>query len=71
MTGMIVPFKTSCADHTGHAGGWMIEWDGAKFNKSSDLIVPAREAITPLETAEAAKYAEANKPWPVNTECKM
>jgi len=71
MTGMIVPFKTSCADHTGHAGGWMIEWDGAKFNKTSDLIVPAREAITPLETAEAAKYAEANKPWPVNTECKM
>jgi branched-chain amino acid transport system substrate-binding protein len=71
MAGMIVPFQTSCANHTGHGGGWMLEWDGAKFTKVSDLLTPDREAIAPLETAEAAKYAEANKPWPINEECKM
>jgi branched-chain amino acid transport system substrate-binding protein len=70
-TGMIVPFKTTCADHTGHGGAWMLEWDGAKFNKVSDLITPDRDAIAPLEAAEAAKYAAANAPWPVSTECKM
>ena len=71
MSGMIVPFKTSCADHTGHGGGWIIQWDGTKFEKVSDLLMPDRAVIEPLEAAEAAKYAEANKPWPLNDECKM
>ena len=22
--GMLVPFKTTCANHTGHGGGWML-----------------------------------------------
>lgn len=71
MEGMIVPFKTTCADHTGHAGAWVVEWDGGKFNRVSDLLKPDRAAIEPLEAAEAKKYAEANAPWPVNEECKM
>ncbi|WP_157015708.1 ABC transporter substrate-binding protein [Mesorhizobium xinjiangense] len=71
MTGMLVPFKTSCADHTGHGGGWMLEWNGSKFEKVSDLITPDREAIAPLEAEKAKEYAEANAPWPVNDECKM
>ncbi len=69
MTGMVVPFSTSCADHTGHGGGWIIEWDGAKFNKASDLIMPDRAAIEPLEAAKAKEYADANQPWPTQ-ECK-
>ncbi len=71
MSGMIVPFKTSCADHTGHGGGWMLEWNGTKFEKVSDLITPDREAIAPLEAEKAKEYAEANAPWPINEECKM
>jgi branched-chain amino acid transport system substrate-binding protein len=71
MEGMIVPFKTSCADHTGHGGAWMLEWDGAKFVKASELITPDREAIMPLETETAKEYATANAPWPTNEECKM
>jgi len=70
-TGMLVPFKTSCADHAGHGGGWMLQWDGAKFVKASDLIKPDRAEIEPLEEAEAKKYAEANQPWEMNEECKM
>jgi branched-chain amino acid transport system substrate-binding protein len=69
--GMIAPFKTTCANHAGHGGGWILQWDGAKFTKASDLLTADRDAITPLEQAKAKEYAEANKPWPINEECKM
>jgi branched-chain amino acid transport system substrate-binding protein len=71
MEGMIVPFKTTCADHTGHGGAFMLEWDGTKFVKASELIMPDRDAIVPLEIEKAKEYAAANAPWPVNEECKM
>jgi branched-chain amino acid transport system substrate-binding protein len=67
MAGMIVPFSTSCADHTGHGGAWMLEWDGAKFITVSDLITPDRDAITGLEAEKAKEYADANQPWPMQT----
>lgn len=71
MSGMIVPFKTTCADHTGHGGAWIIEWDGSKFERVSDLLTPDRAAIEPLEDEEAAKYAEANAPWATNEDCSL
>lgn len=71
MTGMVPPFSTSCADHAGHSGAWMLEWDGTKFVKVSDVLKADQEAIAPLVEAEAKKYAEANAPWPINEECKM
>lgn len=71
MGGMIVPFATTCADHTGHGGAWMLQWDGAKFVKVSDLIKADRDAIKPLEAAKAKEYADANQPWPVNADCKL
>jgi branched-chain amino acid transport system substrate-binding protein len=71
MSGMIVPFQTTCANHTGHGGGWIIEWDGERFNRVSDILQADRERITPLEAEEAAKYAEANAPWPMNDECEL
>ncbi len=69
--GMLVPFQTTCANHTGHGGAWMLEWDGAKFNKVSDLLTPDTATIAELEKAEAAKYAEANAPWTMNDECSL
>ncbi|EEX16634.1 ABC branched amino acid transporter family, periplasmic substrate-binding subunit [Citreicella sp. SE45] len=71
LTGMVPPFSTSCSNHTGHSGGWILEWDGAKFVKASDLIMPDSEAISELEIAKAKEYAEANAPWPVNEDCQM
>ncbi|MDO6583970.1 ABC transporter substrate-binding protein [Salipiger sp. 1_MG-2023] len=71
LTGMVPTFSTSCSNHTGHSGGWMLEWDGAKFVKASDLIMPDSEAISELETAKAQEYAEENAPWPVNEDCQM
>ncbi|SDK18596.1 ABC transporter substrate-binding protein [Aliiruegeria lutimaris] len=69
MTGMVPPFSTSCSNHTGHSGAWMLEWDGEKFVKASDLLMPDAEFIAPLEEANSLEYAEANAPWPMNEAC--
>lgn len=69
MTGMVPPFSTSCANHTGHSGAWMLEWNGEQFVQASELLQADREVIAPLEEAAAQKYAEDNAPWPVNEDC--
>ena len=71
MTGMMAPFSTDCANHSGRGGAWMLEWDGAKFVKVSNLLHADQGVVAPLIQAEAGKYAEANAPWPMNEDCKM
>jgi branched-chain amino acid transport system substrate-binding protein len=70
MAGMVPPFSTSCGNHSGHSGGWMLQWDGAKFVKVSDLLEADQAMIEPLVLEGAKKYAESNAPWPVNEACK-
>lgn len=70
MGGMMGPFSTSCTDHSGGAGAWMLEWDGSKFVKVSDLLMADRPAVAALVASEAGKYAEANAPWPANQACE-
>lgn len=68
LDGMVVPFSTSCKDHTGHGGGWILEWDGAKFVKASDEIKQAdRATIDALAATKAKEYADANQPWATQT----
>jgi branched-chain amino acid transport system substrate-binding protein len=67
LDGMIAPFKTSCANHTGHSGAWMLEWDGAKFVKASELLTADRATIDELVKVKAKEYADANQPWPTQT----
>ncbi len=68
LDGMVVPFSTSCANHTGNGGAWILEWDGAKFVKTSDTVHQAdRASIDALAAAEAKKYADANQPWATQT----
>ncbi|WP_136442945.1 ABC transporter substrate-binding protein [Pacificoceanicola onchidii] len=69
LTGMVAPFSTSCSNHTGHSGGWMLEWDGAKFVKVSDHLTPNVASYQELANTKAAEYAEANAPWPTNENC--
>ncbi|MEO4000492.1 ABC transporter substrate-binding protein [Mesorhizobium sp. CAU 1732] len=66
---MMAPFSTSCSNHTGHASAWMVEWDGAKFVKASDLLTADRASIDPLVEKASAEYAAANQPWGMNDEC--
>ncbi|MFW2543010.1 ABC transporter substrate-binding protein [Primorskyibacter sp. 2E107] len=69
LDGMVPPFKTSCSDHTGRSGGWMLEWDGEKFVKVSDHLMPNVDGYKALVAEKAAEYAEANAPWSVNEAC--
>ncbi|SEK27467.1 amino acid/amide ABC transporter substrate-binding protein, HAAT family [Roseivivax marinus] len=71
ISGMVPPFETSCADHTGQGGGWMLEWNGSEFVQASDLLKPEMDKIAPLVEANAQEYADANAPWPVNEECNV
>lgn len=70
MTGMIGPFSTSCANHAGHGGAWMLEWDGARFVKTSHLLTADPDMIAPLVELEAGKFAEAHAPWLLNEACR-
>jgi branched-chain amino acid transport system substrate-binding protein len=69
MTGMIAPFATSCSDHSGNGGAWMLEWDGRQFVPVSALLHADRAAVTSLVMTEADKYAEAHPPWTMNDGC--
>jgi branched-chain amino acid transport system substrate-binding protein len=55
MSGMIVPFQTTCANHTGHGGAWIMEWNGERFERISDLLQADRERNRPREEAQAEK----------------
>ena len=67
--GMVSPLKLSCADHSGHAGVWVTEWDGSKFVAASDAITPMTEMLAPMYKQAATAYAESNAPWETQ-ECK-
>jgi len=70
LTGMMAPFSTSCANHTGHSGAWILEWDGTQFVQASDLLQADQAVIEPLVAEKAAEYAAANAPWPMNEACE-
>lgn len=69
MTGMIAPFETSCADHSGHGGAWMLEWDGQQFVPVSGVLKADRAAVMSLVMTEADNFAAAHSPWTMNYGC--
>ncbi len=70
LDGMVPPFSTSCSNHTGHSGGWMLEWNGSAFEKVSDHLTPNVDGYMALAAEKAAEYAEANAPWAMNEGCE-
>jgi branched-chain amino acid transport system substrate-binding protein len=58
----------SCTDHNGHQAAYMQQWDGTKWVKVSDWIVPMKEKVRPLLEAAAKDYVSKNQPWPPRTE---
>jgi branched-chain amino acid transport system substrate-binding protein len=62
------PLKVSCADHNGHHAAYMQQWDGTKWVKISDWIVPMRDKVRPLLEAAATDYVTKNTGWPKRTE---
>jgi len=58
----------SCSDHNGHQSAFMQQWDGTKWVKASEWIVPMKERVRPLLEAAARDYVAKNQPWPARTE---
>ena len=57
-TGLIPPFKLSCADHEGAAQVKFIQWDGSKWHEISDWIEGDREMLRPMVEASSEQYAK-------------
>jgi branched-chain amino acid transport system substrate-binding protein len=62
------PIQLSCADHNGHNGIYLVQWDGAKWNKASDWLPPLKDKVMALINSAAAAYVKANAGWPKRTE---
>src|ERR1700730_9544424 len=68
MEGFAAPVKLSCADHNGHGGMSLVEWDGTKWNTTVPSIEPIKEKVLPLINSTAEEYVKANAGWPKRTE---
>ncbi|MFE1600915.1 ABC transporter substrate-binding protein [Methylobacterium sp. ID0610] len=68
LTGFAASLRLSCANHSGHLAGLVVEWNGAKWVTASDKIAPLRQRLRPRLDAAAkafvARAAEAGQPWP-------
>ncbi len=62
------PINVTCEDHNGHHSAYMQQWDGAKWVKTSDWILPMKDKVQPLLEAAARDYVTKNQPWPKRTE---
>ncbi len=68
LEGFAAPIHLSCADHNGHAGIYLAEWDGAKWTKASGWIEPIKDKVLPLIDSAASSYVTGNAGWPKRTE---
>lgn len=59
--GVMRPISTSCQDHMGAAWARIHQWDGAKFNWSSDWYQADESVLKPMVKAAADKYAAEKK----------
>ena len=60
--GVMRPISTSCSDHQGASWARMHQWDGKKWNFTSDWMQQDDAIIKPMIKAAADKYA-AEKKW--------
>jgi len=56
--GIMRPLQTSCADHMGGDWARIIQWDGAKFQVTSDWYQADHSIIDPMVKEQAARYAK-------------
>lgn len=62
------PVRLSCEDHNGHHAAFVMQWDGAKWNRVTDWIAPERTRIRPMLEEAARAYATSNAGWPQRQE---
>jgi branched-chain amino acid transport system substrate-binding protein len=68
LPGFASPIHLSCADHNGHSGISLVQWDGTKWNTTVPSIQPIKDKVMPLINSTAEDYVKANTGWPKRTE---
>jgi branched-chain amino acid transport system substrate-binding protein len=68
LEGFAAPIHLSCADHNGHDGIYLAQWDGSKWTKASGWIEPIKDKVLPLIDSAATSYVSSNAGWPKRTE---
>lgn len=68
LEGFSAPLKLSCTDHNSDKGLFVLEWDGSKFVKATDVIRPEQDKVQPLIDEAAKSYATQNSGWPTRSE---
>jgi branched-chain amino acid transport system substrate-binding protein len=68
LEGFAEPLKLTCTDHNGHKAAFLQEWDGEKWVRTTDLIEPLHDRVSPLLKAAAQEYATKNTGWAKRTE---
>jgi branched-chain amino acid transport system substrate-binding protein len=48
LPGVAAPIHLTCADHNGHGGISLVQWDGTKWNTTVPLIQPIKDKVLPL-----------------------
>lgn len=60
LAGMMRPVAISCADHAGAGAIFVQRWDGARWERVSDWIMPLSDLVRPVIEDQARAYAAAN-----------
>jgi branched-chain amino acid transport system substrate-binding protein len=68
LPGFAAPIHLSCSDHNGHNLISVVQWDGAKWIKTSETLEPIKDKVMPLIESAAADYVKANAGWPKRSE---
>jgi branched-chain amino acid transport system substrate-binding protein len=62
------PVRVTCEDHNGHFSGFVMQWDGTRWNRVTDWMEPLRDRVRPLIEDAARQYAASNQGWPQRSE---
>ena len=68
LPGFAAPIHLGCSDHNGHNLISVVQWDGAKWTKTSETLEPIKDKVMPLIESAAADYVKANAGWPKRSE---
>ena len=68
LPGFAAPIHLSCSDHNGHNLISVVQWDGAKWTKTSETLEPIKDKVMPLIESAAADYVKATAGWPKRSE---
>ena len=60
LPGFTAPVHLSCADHNGHGGISLVQWDGTKWSTTVSSIQPIKDKVLPLIDSTAEEYVKAN-----------